>query len=389
MKKSLIALAALAATASFAQSSVQLDGILDAGVQAINYKGNKVTAVGGNGSSTSQLNVRGSEDLGGGLKAEFRVETDWNVVSNVANTGAASSFNNTTPTSSINSGVGTLGNGEIRVGVAGGFGRVDLGAVNYNTLGTYLLGQPFGTAIGSGFRTFTINDANATSQVRAENAIKYVSPTFAGFNVSLYKSNKQTKASTGTASTTTGVVPQPNGFSTSPGAYDQQGTQELGVNYANGPIAASFSNLKQDWAGVSALNSSGAAAGTAEYTINTAAAKYTFGNAATLSALYQTNKTNTNSVNNEALTVSGTYTMGAVVLMAQTGTNKNKLTNAKSKFTGIGADYNLSKRTALYLRAENLDNAGGMMNAAIVSSAIAGTDTNKFARTAVGIRHNF
>ncbi len=386
MKKSLIALAALAATASFAQSSVQLDGILDAGVQAINYKGNKVTAIGGNGSSTSQLNVRGSEDLGGGLKAEFRVETDWNVVSNVANTGAASSINSTTA-SAINSGVGTFGNGEIRVGVAGSFGRVDLGAVNYNTLGTYLTGQPFGTAIGSGFRTFTINDANATSQVRAENAIKYVSPTFAGFNVSLYKSNKQTKASAGTASTTGGVTPQPNGFSTSPGAYDQQGTQELGLNYANGPIAASFSQLKQDWTNVQALNSSNAANSGKDYTINTAAAKYTFG-AATLSGLYQTNKADT-TVTNEALTVSGTYTMGAVVLMAQTGTNKNKVTNAKSKLTGLGADYNLSKRTAVYFRAETIDNAGGTMNAAVVSSAIAGTDTNKFARTAVGLRHSF
>jgi predicted porin len=392
MKKSLIALAALAATASFAQSSVQLDGILDAGFQAINYKGNTVNGIAGNGSSTSQLNVRGSEDLGGGLKAEFRVETDWNVVSNVANTGAASSYNNGltgTATQSINSSVGTFGNGEIRVGLAGGFGRVDLGAVNYNTLNTFTLGQPFGTAIGSGFRSFYINDANATSQVRAENAIKYTTPTFNGFNATLYKSNKQTKATTGTVSATTGVVPQPNGFSTSLGAYDQQGTQELGVNYANGPIAASFSQIKQDWAGIQALNSANGAVGSAEYTINTLAAKYTFGNGATVALLNQTNKTDTGSVNNNATTVSGTYTVGAVVLMAQAGELKNSVASTKSKLWGLGADYNLSKRTAAYVRAESIDNAGGAMNAAIVSSVIAGTDTNKFTRTAVGIRHNF
>ena len=398
MKKSLIALAALAATASFAQSSVQLDGILDAGYQAINYKGanNNVNGIAGNGSSTSQLNVRGSEDLGGGLKAEFRVETDWNVVSNLANTGQASGINSTSSANSINSGVGTFGNGEIRVGLAGGFGRVDLGAVNYNTLGTFTTGQPFGTAIGSGFRAVFINDAQATSQVRAENAVKYTTPTFSGFNATLYKSNKQTKAQTVAASgtSTTGLISQPNAFSTSLGAYDQIGTQELGVNYGNGPIAASFSQIKQDFAGISSVNGSLAAAGSTENTINTAAGKYTFGNAATLSALYQTNKTNTNSVNNKIYSISGTYTMGNVVLMAQVGELKN-VANAKSKLWGLGADYNLSKRTAVYFRAESVDDQANVMNAAINPTAVVGSTAAqtgadaKFTRTAIGVRHSF
>jgi len=113
MKKSLIALAALAATASFAQSSVQIDGLFDAGYQAINYKGTKVNGIEGNGSATSQLNFRGSEDLGGGLKAEFRLETDFNAVSTNANTGVGSSDNNNAYEKSINSAVakGGLGNG--------------------------------------------------------------------------------------------------------------------------------------------------------------------------------------------------------------------------------------------------------------------------------------
>ncbi len=255
MKKTLVAIAALAATGAFAQSSVTIDGVVDAGYQSVNYKGNTVNGIAGNGSSTSQLNFRGTQDLGGGLKSSFRVETDWNMVSNYANTGTSTGVN-TTVANSINGAGGTFGNGEIRVGLAGGFGSVDFGAVNYNTLGTYLTGQPFGTAIGSGFRTFYINDAQATSSVRAENAIKYVTPTFSGFNASLYKSNKQDKAVAGTASATTGLVPQPNAFSTSIGAYDQVGTQEMGVNYANGPIAASYSSLKQDFVGISSVNGS-------------------------------------------------------------------------------------------------------------------------------------
>ena len=388
MKKSLIALAALAATGAFAQSSVQIDGVMDAGFQSINYKGsnNTVNGIAGNGSSTSQINFRGTEDLGGGLKAHFRVETDWNTVSNLANQGVAAS-GNTTVANAINGSGTTFGNGEIRVGVEGGFGRVDLGAVNYNTLGTFLTGQPFGTAIGSGFRTMYINDAQATSAVRAENAVKYVSPSFSGLTVSLYKSNKQDKAVNGTTSATTGLTPQANAFSTSLGAYDQIGTQEVGVNYANGPVAASFSQIKQDFRGISAAGSSGAAAGTAENTINTLGANYTMG-AAKLFGLYQTNKTNTNTVDNKAFTISGTYTMGAVVLMAQAGELKNAA-GLKSKLVGLGADYNLSKRTAVYFRAETIDDKAAAMNAAVNPSTIANAADTKFGRTAIGVRHAF
>jgi len=387
MKKSLIALAALAATASFAQSSVSIDGVFDAGFQSINYKGasNTVNGFAGNGSSTSQFNLRGTEDLGGGMSARFRLETDFNTVSNRGNQGSAS-----TPVNLGNETVAaasSFGNGEIRVGLAGGFGAVDVGAVNYNTLGTYLTGQPFGTAIGSGFRTFYINDAQTTSQVRADNSIKYVTPNFNGFTASLYKSNKQVKANA-TADGAAKAVKETS-FSTSLGAYDMQGTTEIGVNYANGPVAASFSQIKQDYANV------GGPASTAENTVNTLGANYTMG-AVKLFGLYQSNKTNTNTVDNSGFSLSATYTMGAVVLMAQVGemkgngsalaaANKGK----KSSLTGIGADYNLSKRTAVYFRAESIDDKAAIMNAAVNPGTIAGAADNKFGRTAIGIRHAF
>ena len=382
----MFALAALAATGAFAQSSVSIDGIFDAGVQQINYKGNTVSGANGNGSSTSQLNFRGSEDLGGGLKAEFRVETDWSTMSNYANQGIAASTNATSAANSINGSAGTFGNGEIRGGLVGGFGRIDAGAVNYNTLSTYVTGQPFGTAIGSGFRTFYINDAQGTSSVRAENAIKYVSPDVAGFKASLYYSAKQTMATNGTASSVTGLIPQANAFG-GLGAYDQVGTQEVGLNYANGPLAASFSSLKQDFVGISAPGSSLAAAGSTTRTVNTGAGAYTMG-AAKLMGLYQTNKSNTSSINNTAYSLSGTYTMGAIVLMAQVGQLKNDFNNTKTNLTGVGADYNLSKMTAIYFRAESIDDKAGAVQAAVTPAQIKGTGTT-FARTAVGVRIGF
>ena len=61
---------------------------MDAGIGSINYKGTSVSGVYNNGSATSQINFRGNHDLGGGMKADFRVETDWNTVTNSGNTGA-------------------------------------------------------------------------------------------------------------------------------------------------------------------------------------------------------------------------------------------------------------------------------------------------------------
>jgi predicted porin len=349
----------LAATGAFAQSFVQIDGVMDAGLQSIDYKGTRVTGIANNGSSTSQINFRGTEDLGGGLKANFRVETDWNTVSNSGNTGTKKADGTVAAAS-------TFGNGEIRVGLSGAFGSIDAGAVNYNTLGTYLTGQPFGTAIGSGFRAVYVNDAQGTSQVRSDNSVKYVSPSFSGLNASLYYAGKQTKANS-------------TDFSTTFGAYDMQGTTELGLNYANGPLAASFSTLKQDYKDV------GPAIGGLAYTqtVNTLGANYAFG-AAKVFGLYQNNKRNDNTVNNKTFTISGTYTMGSVVLMAQAGQLKN-VADKKSKLFALGADYNLSKRTAVYARYESIDDKAGVAATAI--AAVNGETTRT--RTAVGVRHAF
>jgi len=272
----------------------------------------------------------------------------------------------------------SFGNGEIRAGLSGNFGAVNLGAVNYNTLGTYLTGQPFGTAIGSGFRTMFVNDTTAAaSAVRSDNSIKYVSPSFSGLTASLYYAGKQTKAVDSTASATANAVKQTSFGGL--GAYDMVGTTELGLNYANGPLAASFSTLKQDYKDVGT--------GTTDQTVNTLGANYAFG-AAKLFGLYQTNKKSDNSVNNKTFTISGTYTIGAVVLMAQAGELK-AVSGVKSKLVALGADYNLSKRTAVYFRAESIDDKAGQMNAALNPATIANSADAKFGRTAVGIRHAF
>jgi predicted porin len=79
---------------------------------------------------------------------------------------------------------------------------------------------------------------------------------------------------------------------------------------------------------------------------------------------------------------------------AATGELKN-VAGLKSKLVSLGADYNLSKRTAVYFRAESIDDKANAMNAAVNPAAItgvastAGLADQKFGRTAIGIRHAF
>jgi predicted porin len=78
MKKSLLALAALSAfaTAAQAQSSVTVYGILDVNFTSQKNAGaGAASAMGDNALATSRLGFRGTEDLGGGLKAEFQLES--------------------------------------------------------------------------------------------------------------------------------------------------------------------------------------------------------------------------------------------------------------------------------------------------------------------------
>jgi predicted porin len=81
MKKSLIALAALASVAGVAQaqSSVTVYGVLDAGYsetsKTIAGQKNSQSALSFNNFTSSRLGVKGTEDLGAGLKANFVIET--------------------------------------------------------------------------------------------------------------------------------------------------------------------------------------------------------------------------------------------------------------------------------------------------------------------------
>lgn len=107
MKKSLIALAVLAASsAAMAQSSVTLYGIAD--VAIVKAKGESAAMASG-GVSTSRWGIKGSEDLGGGMSAMFNFEQGVDLT---------------------NGAVGSGFNRQAWVGLGGGFGTLKFGKVS-------------------------------------------------------------------------------------------------------------------------------------------------------------------------------------------------------------------------------------------------------------------
>ena len=163
------------------------------------------------------------------------------------------------------------------------------------------------------------------------------------------------------------------------------GSEEVGINYANGPIAASYSSLKQDRNGV---NTTSTTVDTTSSRVNTLGANYTMG-AAKFFLLNQTNKASDNSTNTTFTSVSATYAIGATTLMAQVGELKadaGTYAGKKSKLAGLGADYALSKRTALYARYESIDDKAGVV---AITGFTAATGNDKRTRTAFGLRHSF
>ena len=229
MKKSLIALAVLAASgAAMAQSSVTLFGIVDANVGYVNHSnagnGGSVYGLGNSGNATSRLGLRGTEDLGGGLKAGFWLEGGLN-----NDVGAG----------------GTQASGfdfkrESTVRLSGGFGEVRLGRELTPTFRAIHKYDVFGAAgVGRylGFQAWQ-GAGGDNNRVRASNMITYASPNFSGFNASVaYAFDEKTSPDYKSGRYAGGMVGYDNGPLSVTASYAQQLastetlTASLGASY--------------------------------------------------------------------------------------------------------------------------------------------------------------
>jgi predicted porin len=184
MKKSLIALAVLAASgAAMAQSSVTLYGVADVAVTHVNGNDNW-TGLSSGANKTSRLGFRGVEDLGGGLKANFVLEGGINLDTGDGKSGGATDS-------------GFQFKRQSTVGLAGNFGEVRLGrelTAAYNATARYDVFGSVGIARsqlwedGKNLNTTGTGDVDPyhyTTNQRVSNAITYVSPDFSGFKAAV------------------------------------------------------------------------------------------------------------------------------------------------------------------------------------------------------------
>ncbi|SNC63041.1 porin [Polynucleobacter victoriensis] len=183
MKKSLIALAALAtvATAAQAQSSVTLYGIVDMGVMSSNPHD---TAAGKTGStlattsgalSTSRWGVRGTEDLGGGLKASFNLESEIAAGTGVAGGSVVASGATTTGVLFHRASNVTLEKSDL--------GSIQLGRMNRLEYDAVIANDAFGAAnFGGAVRVAYIGSGAVpgTGDVRTANAVVLKSANLGG-----------------------------------------------------------------------------------------------------------------------------------------------------------------------------------------------------------------
>jgi predicted porin len=360
MKKTLIALAALSAIAGAAQaqSSVTLYGRLDAAVASVKTEKTGAAPVASltqTGINSSDLNstfwgLKGSEDLGGGLKAIFKLESRFQ----------------------MDTGMGTAGmfDREANVGLEGAFGSVKLGRTP--TVFDDLQGS-VNAVFGSNFKT--AQDVAAGTGVADyigtfSNSIKFNSATYGGFSGALQYGFGENKNSTATATTASGVA---NALGIDNAAGTATNALSLSVKYAAGPLMVGY--------GYQSEKQSLAVAGTQDTRkFNLLGASYDFG-VVKLTGDYATAK--------DAARKDKAYQLGVVVPMGAfaiaAGYNKEKstgngLTDLKGTGYNLVATYDMSKRTTLYVGLEDTKTESG------TTGAITESKRTNFA---AGVRHTF
>jgi predicted porin len=378
MKKTLVAVAALAASAAFAQSSVTLYGVADAyfgseKAGAAPVAGGLVpvasatnTVVNDGGLSQSRLGVSVKEDLGAGLSAFAVIE------------GAVG----------LDNGAGGLNaNRKSVVGLSGGFGAVSLGqqftpardAIEgvidaqsnsaFSAVGSSVAGNA--VVAGTGY-----NPGAGAFQDAYTNSIRYDSPNFDGFSGAVQMGLGENKG--------TVVNGRANGADRG---------YSLNAKYENGPVGVvlAYQNDKSNWrflptiAGASTTNkltalggyydfgpaklNLGYARGTNDTTILPVAGPNTFFGATA-----------------RTMNVGVTVPVDAFTFVAQYATSKVSSvapvarTFGSSKSFALEARYALSKRTTAYAGYNNTRN-----NVSVGLPA----PSQKSNRFGVGMRHVF
>lgn len=350
MNKKLIALAVAGATfapAVMAQSAnpVTLYGRIWVMANSVKATGpasspSRISVV----DESSLIGVRGTEDLGGGLKAFFQCESS----------------------APPDAGGGTFCSRNSGVGLQGNFGSILLGRWDSPFKLSQIFVDPYGqNTLGNQQTWIGVSGAGGNNEFnrRQNNNIQYWSPNFSGFTVRLSYGANEAKTAT--------INPQTTNFS---------------LDYNKGPvrIAYSYENHK-DQLGATPT------AGVTEKGQNLAGT-FTFG-PLKIGALAQKIKSS-GRTDRKATQLALTYTSGKSEFIATGGRNKDgglsgAAVQPETKVWGLGYNYNFTKRTTFMARiADVKNNAAGVQNLNGSQLTISGADADPKG-FGVGFRHTF
>jgi len=356
-------------------------GLLD---QALEWSNSTKNASGGllgangwrivNGiSNGSRFGVRGSEDLGGGLKAIFAIEHRFDVDTGDTS-GGPGSPPNPSDKKSFSDNV-KFWNGQSWVGLDSGMGRLTAGRQYvplYNALAN---------VDATGYRYY--DNQSQFFQNRLSNSLLYQAPTFAGLVVqAMYAFGENQGPS---ANTSTNAYPQGNGDSYGLGARWDQGDFSLGGAYMNYGVDKSgyalFSS-RVEWGAGGAWRFSKTGQIGVTYLVSSLGTGVTSSDNNIKNGVVADTSANT-----DFIMVSGRIGLGAGVLYGSyvyKDPNNYKNLKAQNLF-GITYDYPLSKRTDVYVAfgQEGDTKWAGSGTAALPYSY--GTAN----RAALGLRHLF
>ncbi|KAA0079291.1 porin [Trinickia soli] len=376
--------------AAHAQSSVTLYGLIDAGVSYVNNSSSTVT--GHSNSLTkyddgvaqgSRWGLKGSEDLGNGLKAIFTLENGFN------------------------SGNGTLSQNNREFGrqafvglTQAGTGSVTFGrqySLSTDVLANYTTG---GNTVAGNY-AFHINDIDQLTSSRIDNSVKFTSANFAGVTFgALYGFSNHAGAFAGAPTTGTGAA----------AVAGSARTYSFGLNYAAGPfgVGAAYTDIRfpSQQAGISTgiSNAVFPAANIKELRTFGLGGRYLMGPATfwalwTNTRLVQLPGTGSSNLVFNAYEAGAKYAVTPAFTAGLGYTYMNLSDAAKGHFNQVdlSLDYALSKRTDVYVlgiyQKASGNNNGTALQAQIGDSTgffgTSGVDSQQQVAARVGIRHKF
>ena len=188
----------IVASQANAQTNSGFYGLVDAGLTYVNNQGGNSSVILDTGiMQANRFGWRGTEDLGGGLKALYQLEGGFALDTGVLGQGGAI-FGRTAA-----------------VGLLGTWGTVTLGR-QYDFMLDNIVLKSSG-AVFAGVYGFRRLDIDRIAGEQFNNAIKFVSPNYAGFTAGILYGLSEVPGAAG-------------------GAPNAPRTESAGVNYASGPL---------------------------------------------------------------------------------------------------------------------------------------------------------